>query len=151
MNNGETLTLYKIFDIDGKAEVSSLSEYIWLIEQLNHNKNMAKVIYQEMHQGAIDIPYDYAEIEQLLNSEYIFRGETRDFEETITTASAFREEIKYSLYPDFRIARDEYYRAVGHKLNEIERNNFTAFAQHHGLVTNLLDVTYASLTALFMG
>ena len=155
---GHNEVLYNPFDENDAAEINSLSVYIQLFELFTHNKNLAK----DVHMGHFDVPFeDYAKIEGLLMPNYILRGEHSDFKETATTAGAFRyktsKELFYSeigtansIFNDFRIAKDAYYREVGHRLSEVERENFTAFSQHHGLVTNLLDVTYAPLTALFM-
>ena len=145
--------LYDPFDASGSTTIKSLSEYIQIFELFTHNKNLAK----DVHIGHFDVsPEDYPRIEGLLKPNYILRGEHSDFGDTATTSGAFRSSSQInsihdnSIYSDFRIARDVYYREVGHRLSAVERDNFTAFSQHHGLITNLLDVTYAPLTALFM-
>ena len=43
---------------------------------------------------------------------------------------------------------DEFYKETAHKLNE-DKIDFIAFAQHHGVPTNLLDVSTSPLTALY--
>ena len=43
---------------------------------------------------------------------------------------------------------DEFYKEAAHKLNE-DKIDFIAFAQHHGVPTNLLDVPTSPLTALY--
>lgn len=43
---------------------------------------------------------------------------------------------------------DEFYKETAHKLDE-EKGDFIAFAQHHGIPTNILDVTISPLTALY--
>jgi len=83
--------------------------------------------------------------------EYIFRGEWGKHRRRLT--GAFRNTPStpsLALFPDFNEAIDEFYREVGYRLTEVEKNNFIAFAQHYGLTTNLLDVTPSPLTALFM-
>ena len=43
---------------------------------------------------------------------------------------------------------DEFYKETAHKLNE-DKIDFIAFAQHHGIPTNLLDISTSPLTALY--
>jgi len=71
----------------------------------------------------------------------VFRGENAKYEKR--QASAFRASGR------FMQSINEYYSAIGHRLAEVERQNFLAFSQHHGLPTNLLDVTANPLYALF--
>jgi len=71
----------------------------------------------------------------------VFRGENTKYEKR--QASAFRTSGR------FMRSINEYYSAIGHRLAEVERQNFLAFSQHHGLPTNLLDVTANPLYALF--
>ncbi|MCL1882637.1 MAG: FRG domain-containing protein [Defluviitaleaceae bacterium] len=155
-----------IFNDKGEAEVNELSDYIKLIERYSQNKSNREYIYSN------EPIQNIAKREQLCKANYLFRGEPYYFPKRI--AGAFRlncnkltggktcedydnheycydyRNSKLSLYRDFRIAVDEYYREVVHELSEAEKNNFTAFAQHHGLPTNLIDVTFYPLAALFM-
>ena len=43
---------------------------------------------------------------------------------------------------------DEFYKETAYKLNE-DKADFIAFAQHHGIPTNLLDISTSPLTALY--
>ena len=43
---------------------------------------------------------------------------------------------------------DEFYKETAYKLNE-DKTDFIAFAQHHGIPTNLLDISSSPLTALY--
>jgi len=123
-----------VFDENNSVEINSLSEYIELMEKLNAACNC-----------------DFENCVHIQISEYLFRGEGSFYPKRVS--GAFRTERhlpSLDLYPDFNKGIDEFYRSVGYRLSEIEKNNFVAFSQHYGLPTNLLDVTPSPLTALFM-
>lgn len=80
-------------------------------------------------------------LQNYASSECVFRGENAKYEKR--QASAFRTS------GHFMQSINEYYSAIGHRLAEIEKQNFLAFSQHHWLPTNLLDVTTNPLYALF--
>jgi hypothetical protein len=44
---------------------------------------------------------------------------------------------------------EEYYRIIGNNLTDMQRDNFLAFSQHHGIPTNLIDFSYSPLISLF--
>lgn len=91
---------------------------------------------------AIESLSDYIKLLQEYPSDScIFRGEHAEFDKR--QASAFRSRV------NFMQCINEYYTTVGYRLTDIEKQNFLAFAQHHWLPTNLLDVTSNPLSALF--
>lgn len=74
--------------------------------------------------------------------EYLFRGEPTNYHET--TSSALRDGER-----PFIKMKNEYRREIFHRITPDERVNFLAFAQHHGIPTNLIDFTRTPLVALF--
>ncbi|HBF7091350.1 TPA: FRG domain-containing protein [Clostridioides difficile] len=81
----------------------------------------------------------------------IFRGEPTNYGDIIS--SAFRNYSNTFVNPKkeypFIKMKEEFKREIFHKINQDERINFLAFAQHHGIPTNLVDFTRTPLVALY--
>lgn len=75
--------------------------------------------------------------------KYISRGENAKYNNI--TSSAFR----YSSPIKFQDMTDTFYNEVGNTITNMQRENFTAFAQHHGIPTNLVDFSKSPLVSLF--
>ncbi|HSP47062.1 MAG TPA: FRG domain-containing protein, partial [Clostridiaceae bacterium] len=89
-------------------------------------------------------------INTLPSDRYSYRGESALYYER--TSSAIRPydgtQDSAKEYPYEKMIKDYYYE-TSHVLSDMERTNFMAFAQHYGIPTNLVDISFSPLVALF--
>lgn len=88
-------------------------------------------------------------------TNYLFRGEPTNYDETFssglrnTTPPGYRSEQGTKNANTFLNMQKEFKKEVWYKLTPDERTHFSAFSQHHGIPTNLIDVTTSPLVALY--
>lgn len=99
--------------------------------------------------------------DEKFSGNFYFRGEPKDYSNTIlgengesfdtrNMASGYRWIYKNGkTFDDLLWLRRDYYREIGHTLTEKETENFISYAQHHGLPTELLDITSNPAVALY--
>lgn len=80
-------------------------------------------------------------------SNAYFRGESKKYDSI--TSSYFRKGTIDHSQTTFREFIESYRYEVSSQLSDFERDNFLAYAQHHGLPTNLIDITSNPLVALY--
>ncbi|WP_255914611.1 FRG domain-containing protein [Bacillus cereus] len=88
-------------------------------------------------------------------ANYLFRGEPTNYIETVS--SALRDVPPPGYIPERGIkneksilnTQNEFKREVWYKLTPDERTYFSAFSQHHGIPTNLIDITTSPLVSLY--
>lgn len=88
----------------------------------------------------------YMKNNEFSDKKYFFRGESDEYERR--DSSAYRRSKNMSPFSVTSLL-SEYYREVGYSLSSLESENFLAYSQHHGLATNLLDITDSILIATF--
>ena len=84
-------------------------------------------------------------LEKINSNNFVFRGESDFYPEIL--ASVLRK--TGNTYYNFKKLYDDYYREIAFDLTEIERENFLAYSQHHGLPTPLIDISNNPLVALY--
>ncbi|MDA2434510.1 FRG domain-containing protein [Bacillus cereus] len=89
-------------------------------------------------------------------TDCFFRGEPTNYNETISSAlrdevsnTGFNQQTKVQNGYSFLNMKEEFKREVWYKLSPDERMHFSAFSQHHGIPTNLIDITTSPLVALY--
>ncbi|MCJ1972074.1 MULTISPECIES: FRG domain-containing protein [Pseudolactococcus] len=85
------------------------------------------------------------------NKSFLYRGESKYYDSGII-ASAYREINNFNnkkILLDYEKIRNEYYREIGSELTATEKKNFIGYCQHHGLPTELIDVTKNPLVSLY--
>ncbi|WP_242281120.1 FRG domain-containing protein [Bacillus cereus group sp. BfR-BA-01347] len=88
-------------------------------------------------------------------TNYLFRGEPTNYDETFssglrnTTHPGYNSEQGIKGASTFLNMQKEFKKEVWYKLTPDERTHFSAFSQHHGIPTNLIDVTTSPLVALY--
>ena len=92
---------------------------------------------------------EYIEVLKQMKSQEVafYRGENMFFNERI--ASAFRPYRNGLHLFDFEKLVNFFYREVYSKISENDKKHFMAFAQHHFIPTNLIDITTNPLSALW--
>lgn len=85
-----------------------------------------------------------------------FRGEPTNYHNTISSGLrdvssniGFNAHIEPHTEVPFLSMKKEFKREVWYKLSSDERMHFSAFSQHHGIPTNLIDITTSPLVALY--
>ena len=76
-------------------------------------------------------------------NNFISRGENKNFDGIIASAFRYQTPIK------FQNMILQFYNTIGNDVTNMQRENFVAFSQHHGIPTNLIDFSLSPLVSLF--
>ena len=76
-------------------------------------------------------------------NNFISRGENKKFDGIIASAFRYQTPIK------FQNMILQFYNTIGNDVTNMQRENFVAFSQHHGIPTNLIDFSLSPLVSLF--
>lgn len=74
---------------------------------------------------------------------FISRGENKKFDNIIASAFRYQHPI---MFQDMIF---KFYESIGNDVTSMQRENFIAFSQHHGIPTNLIDFSTSPLVSLF--
>ncbi|PFA08034.1 FRG domain-containing protein [Bacillus thuringiensis] len=112
-----------------------------------------------LHTPAVTEIKNLSEYIDLLSSgefkNYLFRGEPTNYDETFssglrnTTPPGYNSEQEVKGASTFLNMQKEFKKEVWYKLTPDERTHFSAFSQHHGIPTNLIDITTSPLVSLY--